>query len=194
MRLFQKRLQKRLIDLALVLITVPLWGPLLGLLALAVLLADGRPVFFPQPRLGRDGRRFLILKLRSMTTQADPSCRAPTWLGRHLRHHGLDELPQLINVLAGDMSLVGPRPLTAADLQRLSADCPGFAERLALPPGLTGLAQVCGARGAALTAALEGHYVRQWTPALDLAILLRTAWINVVGKRRGSRPLPPGLP
>ena len=62
-----------------------------------------------------------------------------------------------------------------------------------MPPGLTGLAQVCGARGAALTAALEVHYARRWTPGLDLAILLRTAWINLVGKRRGTRPLPPGL-
>jgi lipopolysaccharide/colanic/teichoic acid biosynthesis glycosyltransferase len=184
---------KRLVDLTLVLITLPLWGLLLGLLALAVLLLDGRPVLFSQPRLGRGGRHFRILKLRSMTTEADPLSRRPTRLGRHLRQHGLDELPQLINVLAGDMSLVGPRPLTAADLQRLAADHPEFTDRLKSPPGLTGLAQVCGARGAALTSAVEVHYARRWTPGLDLAILLRTVWINFVGKRRGKRPLPPGL-
>jgi lipopolysaccharide/colanic/teichoic acid biosynthesis glycosyltransferase len=189
-----RRLHKRVMDLALALITLPLWGPILGLLTLAVWLADGRPVFFLQPRLGRDGRRFFILKLRSMTTDADPLSRTPTPLGRILRQHGLDELPQLLNVLRGEMSLVGPRPLTAADLERLAASYPGFAERLTMPPGLTGLAQVCGARGAALTTALEAHYARQWTPGLDLAILLRTAWINLVGKRRGTRPLPPGLP
>jgi lipopolysaccharide/colanic/teichoic acid biosynthesis glycosyltransferase len=91
------------------------------------------------------------------------------------------------------MSLVGPRPLTPADFERLAASQAGFADRLQLPPGLTGLAQVCGARGAALTAALEVHYARRWTPGLDLAILVRTAWINLVGKRRGTRPLPPGL-
>jgi lipopolysaccharide/colanic/teichoic acid biosynthesis glycosyltransferase len=179
--------QKRLMDLTLTLATLPLWGLLVGLLALAVLVADGRPVFFPQPRLGRGGRRFRILKLRTMTTEPDPLARKPTQLGRHLRQHGLDELPQLINVLAGDMSLVGPRPLTPDDFQRLAADHPD------MPPGLTGLAQVCGARGVALTAALEVHYARRWTPGLDLAILLRTVWINLVGKRRGTRPLPPGL-
>jgi lipopolysaccharide/colanic/teichoic acid biosynthesis glycosyltransferase len=128
-----------------------------------------------------------------MTTEPDPLARKPTRLGRHLRQHGLDELPQLINVLLGDMSLVGPRPLTPDDFQRLTAGHPDFADRLQFSPGLTGLAQVWGARGAALTAALEVHYARRWTPGLDLAILLRTVWINLVGKRRGTRPLPPGL-
>ena len=184
---------KRLMDLTLVLLTLPLWGLVLFVLALAVWLLDGRPLFFPQPRLGRGGRRFVILKFRSMTTAADPLARRPTRLGRHLRQHGVDELPQLINVLLGDMSLVGPRPLTPDDLQRLTAGNPRFADRLDLPPGLTGLAQVCGARGAAITAALEVHYTRHWTPGLDLAILVRTAWINLVGKRRGTRPLPRGL-
>jgi lipopolysaccharide/colanic/teichoic acid biosynthesis glycosyltransferase len=186
-------LSKRALDVALVLITLPLWGPLLAALALAVWLCDGRPVLFAQPRLGRGGRAFSILKLRSMTTEADPLARRPTRLGAHLRQHGLDELPQLLNVVRGDMSLVGPRPLTPADYHRLADGQPGFADRLAMPPGLTGLAQVCGARGASLTAALESHYARRWTPGLDLAILVRTAWINVVGKRRGTRPLPPGL-
>jgi lipopolysaccharide/colanic/teichoic acid biosynthesis glycosyltransferase len=184
---------KRSIDVALVLLTLPLWGPLVAALALAVLAADGRPVLFAQPRLGRGGRRFSILKLRSMTTEADPLARRPTRLGAHLRQHGLDELPQLLNVLRGDMSLVGPRPLTPDDHQRLCAGRPDFADRLALPPGLTGMAQVCGARGVVLTAALEAHYARRWTPGQDVAILMRTAWINVVGKRRGTRPLPPGL-
>ena len=186
-------LPKRVMDLTLTVLTLPLWAPLVGLLAAAVLIADGRPVFFPQPRLGQGGRRFRILKLRTMTTEVDPLARTPTRLGRHLRQHGLDELPQLLNVLAGDMSLVGPRPLTSDDFQRLASAHPDFADRLRSPPGITGLAQVCGARGAALTAALEVHYARRWTPGLDLAILVRTAWINLVGKRRGTRPLPPGL-
>ncbi len=179
--------------MTLALLTFPLWGGLLGLLALTVLLVDGRPVMFPQERLGRGGRRFRIFKLRSMTTEADPLARKPTGLGRHLRQHGLDELPQLLDVLTGDMSLVGPRPLTPDDFKRLAAIHPELARRLELPPGLTGLAQVCGARGAALTSALELHYAQRWTPGLDLAILMRTAWINLVGKRRGTRPLPPGL-
>ena len=187
-------LQKRLMDLTLALITLPLWGPLLGLLALAVLVADGRPVLFPQPRLGRGGPALSHPEAALDDHRGRiPWPRRPTRLGRHLRQHGLDELPQLINVLLGDMSLVGPRPLTPDDFQRLAADHPEFADRLDFPPGLTGLAQVCGARGAALTAALEVHYARRWTPGLDLAILLRTVWINLVGKRRGTRPLPPGL-
>jgi lipopolysaccharide/colanic/teichoic acid biosynthesis glycosyltransferase len=188
---------KRAVDVTLVLVTLPLWATGLALLALLVLLCDGRPVFFPQPRVGRGGRRFVIWKLRSMTTHPDPGQRQPTALGRVLRHHGLDELPQLLNVLGGQMSLVGPRPLEPGDLARLAAACPEFAatldERAALAPGITGLPQVCSARGPALTAALESHYARQWTPALDLAILARTAWINLVGKRRGARPLPPGI-
>jgi lipopolysaccharide/colanic/teichoic acid biosynthesis glycosyltransferase len=185
--------RKRLLDLALVLATLPLWGALVVLLALAVRLCDGAPVLFAQRRVGRRGRLFVIWKLRSMTTEPDPVRRQATRLGGWLRSHGLDELTQLWNVLCGDMSLVGPRPLAPADLQRLSALHPGFDDRLALPPGLTGLAQVCGAHGAPLTAALDRHYARRWTPGLDLAILVRTAWINVVGKRRGARPLPVDL-
>ena len=185
--------RKRLLDLTLVLLTLPLWASVIAVLALLVLIADGRPVFFPQVRLGRRGRPFVIWKLRSMTRHPDPSLRQPTALGRHLRQHGIDELPQLYNVLRGDMSLVGPRPLVTDELSRLAAHCPGFSARLALPPGLTGLPQVCCARGAALTAALDDHYSRRWTLSLDLAILVRTAWINLVGKRRGQRSLPPEL-
>jgi lipopolysaccharide/colanic/teichoic acid biosynthesis glycosyltransferase len=184
---------KRALDVALVVLTFPAWGLLVGLLALLVLVCDGSPIFFAQPRIGRGGRPFRIWKLRSMTTDPDPVRRRPTRFGGWLRQHGLDELPQLCNVLSGDMSLVGPRPLTPGDLGRLSEQHPAFAARLALPPGLTGLAQVCGARGASLTAALDAHYAKRWTVRLDLAILLRTAWINLVGKRRGARPLPPGL-
>jgi lipopolysaccharide/colanic/teichoic acid biosynthesis glycosyltransferase len=184
---------KRGLDLSLVLLTLPLWGAAVAALALVVLACDGGPAFFAQPRVGRRGRRFLVWKLRSMTTELDPARRRPTRLGGWLRQRGLDELPQLWNVLRGEMSLCGPRPLTPGDLDRLVAAEPGFADRLALPPGLTGLPQVCGARGAALTAALDTHYARRWTLALDLAILVRTAWINLVGKRRGARPIPRDL-
>ncbi|HEY0706256.1 MAG TPA: sugar transferase [Polyangia bacterium] len=188
---------KRILDLTLIIATLPLWASAVGLLALAVLACDGRPVFFPQPRVGRGNRRFVIWKLRTMTKDVDVSQRRPTALGQRLRHHGLDELPQLFNVLAGHMSLVGPRPLEPRDLDRLAQQCPAFAQALgdrqALRPGLTGMAQVCNARGPALTAALDAHYGRQWTLGLDLAILVRTAWINVVGKRRGAQRVPPEL-
>lgn len=179
--------RKRALDLALLLPTLPLFALVTAALALAVRVCDGRPVFFYQPRVGRERREFAIVKLRTMTCEADPAARRPTRLGRFLRQRGLDELPQLlVNVLRGDMSLVGPRPLTAADAARLVAEHPPFAARFAVPPGLTGLAQVCLAQGSALTAALDAAYAERRSAVLDLKILLRTAWMNLVGKRRGA--------
>jgi lipopolysaccharide/colanic/teichoic acid biosynthesis glycosyltransferase len=178
--------RKRLLDLALLLPLVPLFALVTGLLALLVLVVDGRPVRFAQPRVGVGGRTFLVWKLRTMTCEPDPAHRRPTRLGAWLRQRGLDELPQLWNVLIGDMSLVGPRPLTPTDAARLTALHPPFAARFAVPPGLTGLAQVCLAQGVALTSELDAAYVRTRSAALDLRILLRTTWMNLVGKRRGA--------
>ena len=181
---------KRLFDLALLLPLVPLFVTVTGLLALAVLLADGRPMFFRQPRLGAQQQPFTVWKLRTMTCEAELAARTPTRLGQWLRQRGLDELPQLFNVLRGDMSLVGPRPLTPADAARLGALHPTFTARFAVAPGLTGLAQVCLPQGVAMTARLDAAYVRHRSAALDLKILLRTAWMNLVGKRRGAMPMP----
>lgn len=181
---------KRLLDLLLLLPLVPFFGLAVGLLALLVLLLDGRPVFFTQPRYGQGRRVFRIFKLRTMTCEPDMRARRPTRLGNLLRHHGLDELPQLFNVLIGDMSLVGPRPLTPEDAERLLATHPPLAARFEVPPGITGLAQVCQARGAALTAQLDAEYARSRSAVVDIRILIRTSWINIVGKRRGARPLP----
>ncbi len=181
---------KRVLDLFLLALAAPPLLALAALLGLAVWAVDGSPVLFSQPRVGRGGRTFHIWKLRTMTLEPDAADRRPTRLGGWLRQRGLDELPQLLNVLWGDMSLVGPRPLTPADVERLSAGCPDFVQRLAVPPGLTGLAQVCLARGAAQTAALDAHYARHRSLTMDLAILLRTAWMNLVGKRRGARSPP----
>lgn len=179
--------RKRAFDLALLLPLVPLFALAVGALACGVWLCDGRPIFFGQPRIGRGRRVFHILKLRTMTCEPDPAARRPTRFGRFLRQRGLDELPQLlVNVLRGDMSLVGPRPLTAADAERLVAEHPPFARRFDVPPGLTGLAQVCLAQGSALTAELDAAYAEHRSARLDLQILVRTAWMNVVGKRRGA--------
>ena len=84
------------------------------------------------------------------------------------------------------MSLCGPRPLTPADGERLTAAYPPFARRFAVPPGLTGLAQICQAQGPELTAELDAAYVARQSAAMDLKILLRTTWMNLVGKRRGA--------
>ncbi|MBZ5713615.1 sugar transferase [Nannocystis pusilla] len=186
--------RKRAFDLALLLPLVPLFALAVAALAVCVWLCDGRPIFFSQPRVGQGRRIFHIVKLRTMTCEADPGARRPTRFGRFLRQRGLDELPQLlVNILRGDMSLVGPRPLTPADAERLVAEHPPFARRFDVPPGLTGLAQVCLAQGPALTAALDAAYAERRSALLDLQLLLRTAWMNLVGKRRGAlrTALPP---
>lgn len=180
---------KRALDLALLLPTLPLFAVVTTALAVLALALHGRPIFFHQPRLGRRRRLFRIWKLRTMTNEAQPEARRPTRFGAWLRERGLDELPQLFNVLRGDMSLVGPRPLTPADAERLVALHPPFARRFRVPPGLTGPAQVAGARGVALTAALEGEYADSGSVMRDLSILLRSAWINLVGKRVGTKAL-----
>lgn len=177
---------KRLLDLTLIALTAPVFGSVLAGCLLAVRICDGAPVFFMQDRVGRDRNPFRIFKLRTMTTEADPKDRRPTRLGAWLRKRGLDEIPQFLNVLRGDMSLVGPRPLSPADAERLLALHAPFAERFASPPGITGLAQICQALGAERTAKLDAHYARSRSLAMDLHILFRTVLINVVGKKRGA--------
>jgi lipopolysaccharide/colanic/teichoic acid biosynthesis glycosyltransferase len=182
---------KRLLDLALLAPAAPLYAAVAALLALAVRVVDGRPVFFVQERVGQGGHRFRIWKLRTMTSEPDPTRRRPTRLGAWMRQRGLDEIPQLFNVLRGDMSLVGPRPLTPGDAERLTAQYPPFAARFAVPPGLTGLAQVANATGVVgagvlATTALDTEYIRRRGALLDVHILARTVWINCVGKRRGA--------
>ena len=181
-------MSKRLFDLALVLATAPVWAPVIGVLALAVWLDDGRPLFFRQERAGREREVFRIWKLRTMSCEPDARQRRPTRLGAWLRQRGLDELPQVLNVFMGELSLVGPRPLALADAARLIAEHPPFAQRFGVRPGVTGLAQVSQARGAALTAKLDLEYARRRTASLDLSVLFRTVWINVVGKARGAKP------
>lgn len=177
---------KRLLDLVLLALAAPFLLPVTLVLVLAVFAADGRPVFFLQDRLGRDRQPFRIWKLRTMTTEPDPRARRPTRLGAWLRARGLDELPQLWNVFVGEMSLVGPRPLTSSDADRLARQHPAFEERFAASPGLTGLAQVCLVEGAAITAELEAFYARNRCARMDLWILVRTFGMNVLGKRRAA--------
>lgn len=179
--------RKRVFDLLFLTPLLPFFGAAVAMLALVALATHGRPLFFHQPRLGRNRRPFRIWKLRTLTTAADPLSRVPTRFGGWMRGRGLDELPQLFNVLRGDMSLVGPRPLTNADAQRLVVLYTPFEQRFQVLPGLTGLAQISGARGAVLTAALDSDYASRSSVGCDLRILLRTLWINVVGKRHGTR-------
>ena len=138
---------KRLLDLLLVLLALPLWLPLLLVTGLAVACALGRPIFFLQQRAGFRGKPFRIIKFRTMKELRDeqgrllPDAERLTPFGHRLRSLSLDELPELLNVLRGDMSLVGPRPLPTAYVDRYS---PFQARRLDCRPGLTGWAQVNG--------------------------------------------------
>lgn len=178
---------KRVLDVALVVLTLPFYGTVFAASALAVRIVDGAPVFFTQTRIGKDRRPFRVLKLRTMTRETDERRRRPTRLGAVLRRRGLDELPQFLNVLRGEMSLVGPRPLSPSDTERLLAQEPRLARRFDVAPGITGLAQVIGARGARATADADARYAAERSVVLDVRILARTVLVNVLGKERAIR-------
>lgn len=170
---------KRIFDLMITLPGIILISPLIGLVALMVLINHGRPIFFQQLRPGYKGKPFSISKFRTMRDLRDPQGNLLpdehrlTKLGRFLRSTSLDELPELANILLGDMSLVGPRPLL---MQYLSRYTPEQARRHDVLPGITGWAQVNGRN--ALTwqdkFRLDVWYVDHWSLALDIKILLLT--------------------
>jgi len=172
---------KRLFDILLVLLALPLWLPLLGLVSLTVLAVEGRPVFFRQERAGKDGRPFRMLKLRTMREGEGADEERLTRLGRFLRASSLDELPELLHVLWGTMSLVGPRPLPARYLPRYSQE---QARRHEVKPGITGWAQVHGRNLLSWEDkfACDVWYVDHRSLLLDIKILFLTA-ATVLGAR-----------
>jgi undecaprenyl-phosphate galactose phosphotransferase len=200
------RLYKRGFDLLLGSALLIFTAPLIGVIALAIVAADGWPAFFWHRRIGMNGRPFACLKFRTMVQDAearlqavlerDPAALAE-WqrdrklkddprisrLGAWLRRTSLDELPQLWNVVVGDMSLVGPRPVVEAELERYG-DRAGF--YLKTRPGLSGLWQVSGRSDVDYgeRVHLDCHYVRNWTPLWDLALLFAT--VRVVLSRKGA--------
>jgi len=180
---------KRALDVALALSLLLLALPLLALITLAIVADSKGPVLFAQRRIGLGGRAFSILKFRSMTVledgadiaQAAPGDARITRIGRLLRASSLDELPQLLNVLAGDMSLVGPRPHAAAHDDYYANCIADYRLRHLVKPGITGWAQIHGARGATPTLKhmqaridLDVFYVAHESLALDLKILAAT--------------------
>jgi exopolysaccharide biosynthesis polyprenyl glycosylphosphotransferase len=192
---------KRLMDITVAAVCIALLAPLLALLALAVKFDSPGPVFFRQPRIGRRGERFDMMKFRSMVRNADQikghllgrneaqgglfkirNDPRMTCVGRILRRSSLDELPQLLNVLRGDMSLVGPRPLVPDE----DALIEGWGRRrLAVKPGMTGLWQIFGSSRIPMNEMVKIDYVygANWSIWLDLKILLRT--VPYVLHRRG---------
>jgi lipopolysaccharide/colanic/teichoic acid biosynthesis glycosyltransferase len=152
--------------------------PVMAAIAGAILLDDGRPILFRQERVGRARRRFNIVKFRSMRGDS------VTRVGRLLRATGLDELPQFLNILRGDMSAVGPRPLTESDIRRLGWDAPRYDFRWRVRPGLTGLAQVVSASSDRLSASLDRCYVARQSLSLDVRLVAVSFAINALGKTR----------
>lgn len=181
---------KRGLDLLLLVLGAPIAVPLIALLALYVVLRAGTPVFYRQVRIGRGGRHFSLVKFRTMSRDAErhgavlATARDPRvvrGLG-WMRATRADELPQLWNVLKGDMSLVGPRPERPEFTEELAVAIPGYDRRHELPPGLTGLAQVQGRydTDAVYKVGYDLQYLVNWSPVLDLQILLRTIWVVVM--------------
>ncbi|MFP3502674.1 sugar transferase [Burkholderia sp. SIMBA_062] len=196
---------KRVFDLIVATLLVVLLSPVLAVIALAVRL-DGGPCLYAHVRIGHRGRAFRCLKFRTMRPDADrhlkrllatdPQARAEwarefklkhdtriTAIGRILRRTSLDELPQLVNVIRGDMSLVGPRPVVSAELPRYGSD---IAYYLAVRPGMTGLWQISGRNdiGYASRVALDVRYVCTWSMGGDLLILVKT--IGAVARGTGA--------
>jgi exopolysaccharide biosynthesis polyprenyl glycosylphosphotransferase len=188
---------KRAFDIVVSALLLTLAAPVLAALAIAVKVSSSGPVLFRQVRIGQHGRPFELLKFRSMRVNADSD---HTWnvaaddrvtgIGRILRRTSLDELPQLWNVLRGDMALVGPRPERPTFVQQFSAQVEGYDTRHRLPVGLTGLAQVHDARGdtpIAERARLDNHYIEHWSLWRDVRIMFDTVRVvvnDVVGPRK----------
>ncbi|MFJ1593499.1 sugar transferase [Kitasatospora albolonga] len=177
---------KRVMDALLAGAGLVLVSPLMAVCALAVRLSDGPGVIFRQERVGRHGRPFVLLKFRTLRP-ADAQESATRWnvasdgrmsrVGRLLRRTSLDELPQLWNVLRGDMSLVGPRPERPFFVAQFSRAHPGYEARHRMPVGITGLAQVNGLRGDTSIeerARFDNHYIETWSLWQDACVLART--------------------
>jgi lipopolysaccharide/colanic/teichoic acid biosynthesis glycosyltransferase len=190
---------KRLFDIALSSAGLVLSAPVWLVIAAAIKLEDGGPIFYPQERVGRHGRTFRAWKFRSMIPDAEKTVGAVqatendprvTRMGRLLRATAFDELPQLVNILAGDMSFVGPRPLRPGEVDTTSTGfvpldaIPGYVERHQVRPGLTGLAQVHAPRDVPRDEKFryDIEYVRTRTPWLDLKLLLVSFWISFRGR------------
>jgi putative colanic acid biosynthesis UDP-glucose lipid carrier transferase len=181
---------KRAMDVSIALLALLLLSPILLAISIAVRASSPGPVIFRQRRYGLDGREIIVYKFRTMTVtedgerivQAKRDDERITRVGRFLRRYSLDELPQLVNVVQGRMSLIGPRPHAVAHNEQYRRLIKGYMVRHKVLPGITGLAQVSGCRGETSTLeemqariGFDLEYLRRWSISLDLKILFRTA-------------------
>lgn len=188
------RTVKRLIDVGVVVLLLALMAPLLAAVAVAIRLRMGAPVLFRQARPGRGGALFTMVKFRTMSParsveHEDDFDDRLTRLGRFLRQTSIDELPELFNVLKGDLSLVGPRPLLPEYLPLYNEQ---QARRHDVPPGITGWAQINGRNTLGMEQRFEHDvwYVDNWSLKLDFKILLRTARQVITGDGEGDDGAP----
>jgi sugar transferase (PEP-CTERM system associated) len=192
---FMRNAVKRMFDLVCSIILLTLAAPLMAVAAIAIVIESGFPVFYRQERVGLDGKPFNVIKFRSMRTDAEKD--GPKWatsgdsrvtrVGRIIRKLRIDELPQLISVLKGDMSLVGPRPERQHFIDKLTPVIPFYMVRHSVKPGVTGWAQVRYPYGASIEDAAQKlqydlYYVKNHTLFLDMVILFETVGVVLSGK------------
>jgi len=191
-------LTKRWLDIASSALSLVLSLPLCLFVALAIKLDSSGPVFYRQDRVGQDGKTFTMLKFRSMRNDAEEN--GPKWaainddritrVGRFIRKYRLDEIPQMINVLKGDMSFIGPRPERPIFVDKFAKEIPYYPQRHVVKPGISGWAQIRYPYGASKEDALEKlkydlYYIRHFSIFFDISIILETGKVVLLGK--GSR-------
>ncbi len=169
---------RQILTITLTLLAIFFFSPFIILIALCVFLEDRGPILFLQERIGLREIPFLIYKFRTMRDGK------VTRVGRILRRTGLDELAQLFNILLGDMNIVGPRPLTKFDIDRLGWNQYKFVKRFSVKPGLTGLGQVYGGKGARISKCFEYSYLKLQSFEMDMRIIMITFIVNLFGKER----------
>lgn len=200
---YTRQRYKRPFDLAILIVAhvvlLPVWLALWIGIPLAIWLADGGAVFFTQTRLGKDGKRFNVIKFRTMITDAEAST-GPIWaaeddsritrVGRVLRRFRLDEIPQVINILKGEMSLVGPRPERPELAAEFTRQLPRFGDRLRVRPGIAGLAQTRGHYSTRPVDKLryDNLCIEKLNPMLDLKLLVLSILVALSGSLGHRKP------
>ena len=181
----------RLFDVILSFVSLVIALPFILLTAIAIKTEDGGPVMYSQERVGKNGKVFIIYKMRSMcinadnigSSETDIDDQRITKVGRFIRKTRIDELPQLANILLGHMKIIGPRPLVAEQIDEFSQENPEFVNRLVVKPGLTGLAQVNGGNDMGPVEKLQYDlgYIRNRGFVIDLKIIVKTVLVVLTG-------------